>query len=250
MTAGEGYPKKLFIYIAAWFIIWAVVFEFIVPVNKFLPAPSVLIRAFGSLWTDYRLGINLLSSVSVLYVSLALSFFLVSYLRELFFRGRGLLFNILLSLEWFAEFVPGIIIGILLVFWFPGSDYTEFLFLFCLCFASLGISLFKLRDQINKGYREAAVSLGIKGRELSKVEFNSVLPVLAGSLDRLHYYAWTMLIIFEFINRSYGLGAVLRNALEYKDLSAFTASLVVTGVIIYAGNRLLDLLLEKYVHWN
>ncbi len=250
MLAGQNTSKKVLLYIALWFIIWAIVFEFILPVNKFLPAPTVLIRAFGSLWTDYNLGVNLLSSVSVIYFSLVISFFLIRFLREIFFRGRGFLFNFLVSLEWFAEFIPGVIIGMLLIFWYPQSDYTEFVFVFLLVFTSLGITLFKLRENINADYREAAVSLGVGKSELSLIEFNSLLPLLAKSFSELHFYVWTMLIVFEFINRSFGIGYILRQALEYKDLSAFTASLVVIGITIYAGTKVLHYLRLKFIFWK
>ena len=250
MTAGENTTRKILPYVAAWFIIWALLFEFLLPVNRFLPAPSVLLRSFGDLWRDYNFGANLLSSVSVIYVSLAVSFFLLKYLRNVFLSGKGILFNILLSLEWFAEFVPGIIIGMLLIFWFPQSDYTELIFIFLLVFTSSSISLFKLRKSVNKDYRDAGRSLGLKGRQLSLVEYNSVLPKLIASMMKLHFYAWTMLIIFEFINAAFGIGNVLRQALEYRDLSAFTASMVIIGITIYLGTLLLRYLESKFFSWD
>lgn len=243
--------KPAYYFVASYFLLWIILFEFILPVNKILPKPSIVFESFGALWSDYDLPVNYVSTIGVIYLGLVLAYFFVKVLSPYLIEKQNIISAFINSIEWFSEYVPGIVIGLLLIFWFPQSEYIEFVFAFAAAFASLMIKFQNESLNVNQNYIDAAQSLGVNGNRLTRsVIWKDVQPKLMEHIFQIHYYVWSMLIAFEFIKGGTGLGNILRRALEFRDLSALFSVLFITGLTIWLATLILKYIRNKFFFWR
>ncbi len=243
--------KNYKIYLLTYFLLWIILFEFLLPPNNVLPKPSIVLLSFGDLRKDYELPVNYLSTITSIYVSLLAAYFLIRMLVIYLIKSGSRLPDFIFSLEWFSEFIPGIVIGMLLIYWFPDSEYIEFIFAFITAFASMMIKMQNEVLTVPKEYIYSAASLGINDNMISRyVKWKAVQPQLIKHIFTLHFYLWSMIIAFEFIKGGYGLGSVLRDALAYRDLSALFSTFVIIGLTIYIGGLVIRYLKNKFFSWR
>jgi ABC-type nitrate/sulfonate/bicarbonate transport system permease component len=243
--------KPIYYLIISYFLLWIILFEFILPVNQILPKPSIVFESFPDLWSDYNLLPNYLSTLSVVYISLFLAYFFVRNLSPYLKETNNYISVFINSLEWFSEFVPGIVIGLLLIFWFPESEYIEFVFAFSTAFTSIMIKFQNESENIKDEYFISAQSLGLSDNKITKlVTWKDAQPKLMEHILNLHYYIWSMLIVFEFIKGGLGIGTIFRQALEYKDLSAIFSVFLLTGITVFLGTLGLKYIRNKFVFWS
>jgi len=251
MKIKKNYRRKIYYFVLTYFIIWIVLFEFLLPVNNILPKPSTVIESFPDLWIDYELGINFLSTISAIYISLFFAYQLVKVLSPYLVEKENFISVFINSLEWFSEFIPGILIGLLLIFWFPESEYTEFIFAFITAFTSLMIKFQNESETMNDEYILASKSLGLNENRINRlIIWNNIKPKLLEHLFILHFYIWSMLLVFEFIKGGLGLGVIFRQALEYDDISAIFSVFILTGLTIYLGTIFIKYIKNKFVFWT
>ncbi|MFO7446881.1 MAG: hypothetical protein R6W90_10975 [Ignavibacteriaceae bacterium] len=243
----KNYKYYLLIYL----LLWVVLFEFILPVNNILPKPSIVFISFGDLWEDYNLPVNYLSTITAVYLSLLAAYILVRLLTGSLLKTTTPVTDFIISLEWFAEFIPGIAIGLMLIYWFPDSESIEFVFAFATAFTSMMIKIKSEVNDVPGEYTFSALSLGVKQNIVNRfVVWKAVQPALIKHIFTLHFYIWSMLIAFEYIKGGYGLGTIFRLALEYKDLSALFSTFIITGITIYAGAAGIKYLRGKFFSWS
>jgi len=251
MNIRKNHLRKIYLFLLSYFILWIVLFEWLLPVNHILPKPSIVFESFPYLWNDYKLPLNYLSTISVVYISLFLSYFCVKILSPYIKEKDNFISTFINSFEWFSEFIPGIIIALLLIFWFPESEFVEFIFAFATAFTSLIIKFQNESENVKEEYLFAAQSLGLSEKKITQlVIWKDVQPKLMAHILNFHFYIWTVLIIFEFIKGGLGLGVIFRQALEYKDLSAIFSVFLITGLTIYFGNLSLRIIRNKFINWN
>jgi ABC-type nitrate/sulfonate/bicarbonate transport system permease component len=243
--------KPAYYFVFSYFLLWIILFEFILPVNKILPKPSIVLESFGALWTDYQLPLNYISTVGVIYISMVLAYFFVKILSPYLIEKQNIISAFINSVEWFSEYIPGIAIGLLLIFWFPESEYIEFVFAFAAAFTSIMIKFQNESLSVNQSYIDAAQSLGVNDNQLNRsVIWKDVQPRLMEHIFQIHYYVWSMLIAFEFIKDGNGLGIILRRALEFRDLSALFSVLFIMGLTIWVGTLILRYIRDKFFFWS
>ncbi|OGU71843.1 MAG: hypothetical protein A2V93_12150 [Ignavibacteria bacterium RBG_16_34_14] len=251
MNIRKSYLRKIYYFLFTYLVLWILLFEFLLPVNQVLPKPSIVIESFPDLWTDYDLPANYLSTISVIYISLILTFFSVKILSSYLVEKNNFISLFINSLEWFSEFLPGIIIGLLLIFWFPKSEFVEFIFAFATAFTSIMIKFQNESENVNEEYVLSAQSLGLSENKMIRlVIWKNVQPKLMEHLFNMHFYLWSMLIVFEFIKGGLGLGVIFRQALDYKDLSAIFSVFLITGLSVYIGTLVLKYIRNKFVFWS
>jgi len=251
MNIRKNHLRKIYLFLLSYFILWIVLFEWLLPVNHILPKPSTVFESFPYLWNDYKLPLNYLSTISVVYISLFLSYFCVKILSPYIKEKDNFISTFINSFEWFSEFIPGIIIALLLIFWFPESEFVEFIFASATAFTSLIIKFQNESENVKEEYLFAAQSLGLSEKKITQlVIWKDVQPKLMAHILNFHFYIWTVLIIFEFIKGGLGLGVIFRRALEYKDLSAIFSVFLITGLTIYFGNLSLRIIRNKFINWN
>ncbi len=251
MISKNTYGKKIAYFLLSYFVIWIVLFEFILPSNNFLPKPSIVLDSFSALWIDYHLFRNFISSVASIYVSIIAAYYFLRILNKSLINEKKGFRNFIFSIEWFSKYVPGIVLGFLLVYWFPHSEYVKYLFIFIVIFNTLFLKHMDLALRVKQEYIDSALSLGASNSIIAnKVIWKSFQPDLMNHIYNSHIYFWAMLIIFEFANNGKGFGYIFRSALEFKDLSALIAMILLTGIIIFLGSLIIKLSKNKFFFWS
>ncbi len=251
MKINKGTSKKTFLFLLSYFILWIILFEFILPVNQILPKPSIVFLSFSALWQFYKLPVNFITTISVVYFSLFAAYFIIYMFRNFLLKHNHIFTDFILSLNWFSKYVPGIIFGLFLIFWLPDSNYIGFIFAFSTSFFSMLIKLKEETINIKHEYVDAAKSLGADESVVRrKILWDASQPGLIKHLFELHFYIWSVLIVFEFINGGYGLGNIFRLALQYRDLSALFTNAIIIGVTIFLGSHVIRYIRNKFFHWS
>jgi ABC-type nitrate/sulfonate/bicarbonate transport system permease component len=243
--------KNLYKYIISYLILWILLFEFILPSNNILPKPSVVLMSFSALWNYYRLLFNFTVTISAVYLSILLAYFLILLLSGYIVRKNHFVSEFLLSLHWFSNYIPAIVFGLFLIYWLPGSAFIEYLFAFLIALFSIIIKVNEDAAKVKNEYINSAKSLGVAESVIAKkVIWKFIQPSVIKYLIVLQFNIWSVLIAFEFIKGGYGLGRIYRLALSYNDLSAlFTVSIIV-GISIYLSAQLIKYFKNKFYHWS
>jgi ABC-type nitrate/sulfonate/bicarbonate transport system permease component len=243
--------KKYQALLASYLLVWILLFEFLLPPNKFLPKPSIVLSALPDLWNRYNLPENILSTLAVIYFSLGAAYLAIRLLRKFIIRENNFLNTFLISIEWFSEYLPGIVIGFFLIYWFPASEFIEFIFAFAVAFTSLLIKVKNLSPSVKREYIDAAESLGADDSAIiENVSWRSLQPEIFNHLVKLHFYLWMLLLIFEFAKGGYGMGVIYSDALQYRDLSALFLISIITGAVIFIFSGLLKYIKRKFYAWE
>lgn len=251
ITSRRASKKIIFYFLAAYFLLWIILFEFILPVNSILPKPSIVLISFSDLWNSYHLPLNYLLTIAAIYFAFAVSYFLLKLLTTVLVRSDNLLTNFIFSLKWLSDFVPGIILGIFLIFWFPESKLIEFVFSFFIVFISLVIKFKSLLKKTNHAYIDSAKSLGMnKNQIVKKIIWKASQPEIMNQIIKLNLYVWSVMIAFEFIKGNSGIGSIFRYALEFKDLSALFSISLITGITIGISFIFLRYIKRKFFFWS
>ena len=251
MASSFTSKRSPLIFVLFYFILWIILFEFILPVNSILPKPSIVLQSFGALWQDYHLPSNFLTTVSSVYLAIIIAYLLTHFLSHFLVTGKNFLKDFIHSFNWFSRFLPGILIGFLLIYWFPNSIIIEFVFAFFTSFLSFIIFIQKKIEALPTEYIDSARSLGISEKRIRKeIIWKSLQPEIFGHIYELHLYIWSLIIAFEFIKGDYGLGNIFRQALLYKDLSALFSTFIIVGVTIFLGKAIISYLNKKFAFWS
>ncbi len=251
MKIKKSSSKHLAYFILSYILLWIILFEYILPSNQILPKPSIVILSFGALWEFYKLPVNFIITVSVVYFSLPAAYAVIFLLRNFLIKHTHILSEFVSSLNLFATYIPGIIFGLFLIFWFPYSPYVEFVFAFGTAFFSLLIRLKSEVFLVGHEYIESAQSLGAGEDVIRKqIVWNSAQPGLINHLFDLHFYVWSVLIVFEYIKGQYGLGNIFRLSLQYRDLSALFTNALIIAASIYLGSHLIRYIRNKFYSWS
>lgn len=251
MISQKASGKNIGYFLLSYFLLWIILFEFILPANSFLPKPSIVLDSFGALWEDYNLLRNFISSAASVYISIIAAYYLLKILNKYLLREKEGIRNFIFSIEWFSKYVPGIVLGFLLIYWFPQSGYIKYLFIFIVVFNSLLLKHTGLSLNVERAYVDSALSLGAGNSIIAnKIIWKSLQPDLMNHIYNSHLYFWTMLIIFEFANYGNGLGFIFRRALEFNDLSALFAVMLIIGLFIFLGSLVIKFSKNKLFFWK
>lgn len=244
---GKG---KSFIILAGVILFYILAFEFIIPVNGFLPKPSILYDSLIFLQQHYHLVPNLLFTTGVVIFSIGAGYMLVaassSFLTAIIMKQPG----VVRFFKYFHYFpLAGIIT--LFVLWLPDYMFPEVIFT-VLFSAFYLISV--LRDNaanVRQEYIDAVIPLGLSERVMFReIVWKSAEPEVIYSFSNLYSLIWIYIIFFEFIKGNIGTGYVLRMCLQFNDLSGvFLASLLVS-VFMLAGELMISYLKEKLAGWE
>lgn len=242
--------KLKYIFIAGILILYIILFEFILPVNKILPKPSLLYETFFSLQVHYNLIINALYSVSGIYIPM-----LAAYLCLYLFAGW--IIRILRSPGIFAAFlkiikyfpIPGFVV--IYAYWFPQSNISELFFTLIISLVYLFRRLKKEIPRTRQEYIDPFISVGADHTFINKnIIWKSSQPAVFGSLRRLNFYLWSVMLFFEYVKGAMGIGNIYRLALSYQDLSALIAVSIIICLIIFVADQIIKLLNIKLIEWE
>ncbi|MFH1197033.1 MAG: ABC transporter permease subunit [bacterium] len=242
--------KNMLLVFLAFLLVYITLFEFILPVNRILPKPSLLWESFIALWAHYSLLQNFLVTGSVVYLGIIAGYLIISFLSGYLIKLNVELPGFFNGLRLFRYF-PAFFFAMLFSFWFEGSLTGEYIFAISCAVIFIGIALNNSLKEIKSEYVYAALSLGIKKEKIYRdVIWKLNQPAVVRTLSRLHIYLWTLILIFEFIGASSGLGNVYRFIIYYNDFAALFASAVFISVVIWIGNILIGFIENKLIRWE
>ena len=250
MTGKNNSVKNIYLFFISILFVYIVLFEFILPVNKLIPRPSLVTDSFIHIWSDYSLVYAISASLTVIYSMMVLVFALI-------YLGSSFLLKILVeykesivTLRLF-RFVPVFALSVFFAFWFSDRLLGEFIFAFLAIIFLLVKMLFKESNSTREEYLTVARNLDLPMKDIySKILWKSSLPAISGSFQKSHSYIWTIILLFEFISNYSGIGSIYRQALAYNDFTAlFTITILVT-ILIWTGNYLLGLIKNKFIPWT
>jgi len=242
--------KVILSFISGMLSIYIILFEFIVPANKILPKPSILIETVPSLYQDYNFLSAFLLTFSAIYSVMLISYFLMKIGNNILvtftenFPGLKELFTI------GKYFVPLFLI-FLFQLWFDDSLWGEYLFIFAIVMGTLKSTIADEISSVKEAYINSAKSLGLTKREiLDKVIWKSIQPKAYDSLVKIHIPIWSLVIIYEFICNTDGVGAIFKLALKYNDLSLVILLIAILIITILFMEFILKSIMKKYFFWN
>ena len=167
------------------------------------------------------------------------------------YSNKTVISDIILSVEWFSRYIPGIILAMILIYWFPQSEITKFIFVFLISFTSFMFRSKNLAENLGSEYSLALKSFGIEANSISrKVIWKAIQPDLTAHIIRQNIYLWASIVIFEYVNLGYGMGTILRKILQFRDLSALVMIFVIIGTSIFISTQLLKLIKNKVYFWK
>lgn len=248
MIKTKKYPAPYLVLF--YFILWIVLFEVVLPVNNILPKPSIVFQSLFDLFRTYDFSRNYLSTLSAIYLPILLAYFLVKALFPILSQ-KTIISDIILSVDWFSRYIPGIILAMILIYWFPKSEFTKYIFAFMISFTSLMFRLKYLTENVDEGYSLTLRSFGIKENSiLRSTVWRAIQPDLIAHVIKQNIYLWSSVIIFEFVNLGFGIGTILRKILQFKDLSALIMIFLIIGISIFISAQILTHVKNKFYFWK
>ncbi len=230
--------------------VYIILFEFILPVNKILPKPSLLWESFGALWENYNFLNAMMISTSVIYGAIILGYVIISLvpgvLAGLFDKYNGLINGLSLF-----RFFPAFFYAILFAYWFPDSIGAEFIFALSGSLFFMGLAYGNGMKNIKEEYLLAAKSLNATDDEIYKgIVWKSCQPEIFNALPKVHYYVWGMVMVFEYVANYAGFGSVYNSILSYHDFSALFAVAIIISLLIWIGNMLIGFAAKQIIYWE
>ncbi len=230
--------------------LYSILFEFIVPVNRYFPKPIIIIDSFKDLFYDYNLAPSIiLTSLIVLFVMLS------SYL--LIFLFRGIIISFLHNYKNLSKILlifrntPVIFVPIIFLFWFGANIMTEFIFVWFAAFVYLSVILNRSQKQISQAYIDSALSLGISQKKIyNEIFWKSIEPDLFDSFRNLNLLLWFCALLIEYIAGNFGIGSVYFQGFMYKDISAVFALTIFVSAIVGVIDWLLVIVKNYLIFWS
>lgn len=238
MNTNSRLPLKNFSPFLIPLILWIVLFEFIIPTNSFLPKPSLVLLSFPSLWKDYNLPANFISTFGCIYLSLLLALFFSKYLSNMIIDKK---FSNVLD----NKRNKGYLIFLIFVFlilstiWFSDFYFLKLIFASALSTAAFTIKSLKMMANVDKNFVDSMQSLGYTKHLIQyKIVPKLIRPSQLNFMDNFQYTLWLILIIYEILIGGEGIGIMFKKIVEYKDLSAAAAMLLILGFMMLAINKI------------
>lgn len=249
MKKNSSFKNSLTLFITLLFV-YIVLFEFILPVNKILPRPGLLAESFFHIWRDYNLIYAFTVSTTVIYLMLVIGLLAV-YVRIAWLMKFFVEFEeTILSLRLF-KYLPAFFFAVIFNLWFDDKLLGEFIFAFLIVLFLILKKLFEESKLVKEEYLLVAHNLDLTSGDIYKnVYWKSSLPNLSEHFKQIHYYLWVLILVYEFIGNSNGIGFIYRTALAYNDFTALFTLALMIALLIWFGNYLIGTVKNKLIHWT
>ncbi len=250
MTVKNSSVKNSAVLFITLLFVYVVLFEFILPVNKILPKPTLMAESFFHVWRDYNLVYAFTISSTVIYLMLFLGFILVYFSIVWIIKAMVELKPTILSFRLF-KYLPAFFFAVVFNFWFADILLGEFIFALTLVLLLIFKKLFEESKNIKDEYLVVARNLNMPTSKIYKnIYWKFSLPALSEYTKQIHYYLWVLVLVYEFIGNSFGLGSIYRQALAYNDFTALFTLALLIALLIWFGNYLIALITKNLIHWG
>lgn len=250
MSSEKRSTKNSFILFVTLMFVYIVLFEFILPINKILPKPTLLVESFLHIWKDYNLFFAFTTTTTIIYVSLILSY-------AALYVGAAQLFKLFVEMEGTVlsfrlfRYLPAFFFAVLFNFWFADSLFAEFLFATLAAIFLASQKLFEESKKVNEEYILVARNLDLTPGDIyEKVYWKFTQPSLIKYYERIHYLLWVLVLIFEFIGNLHGFGFIYRTALSYNDFTALFTLAIMISLLIWFGSFVIRWIDKEIIFWN
>jgi len=230
---------KYFLQIFLPVITYFILFEFIIPANKYFPKASLIYDSFFSIFTDYDIITGIAISSTSVYLGIILSYIFIKLTLPLIFQYN---FN---SLKSFNYFIPAIVFIVIWIFWFSSSIYAEFIFICIWAIIrqynmALNLDYSVLQNKIN------FVNLNNLGNDKSsKLKINYLFEKLYDERKTYHLQIWSIVLVYELVAQTGGLGSNIFQLFVNYDLSGLFAITIILSFLIFVGDKILNLAWDK-----
>ncbi len=249
MKEKQPLKNKLILFVTLLFV-YIALFEFILPINKVIPKPTLFFESLENIWNEYGLVYALTLSGSVVYLSILCAYIhlylgVAGYLKFLT-RIEGSL-----SMLRAFIFLTPLFFVLLFNYWFPQNILGEFVFAFIVSSFWMLHELLNESKRVKEEYILVGKNLNLTPTEiLEKIYWNSAQPELFEKIKKINYSLWLLILMYEFVGNSHGVGQVYRTAYSYNDFTALYALAIVTAIIIWLGDFMIAQIKRKFIHWN
>lgn len=242
--------RNAFYLVAVILFVYVLLFEFILPINRLLPRPSLLLKSLNLVWIEYNLAAALSNTLLIIYVALIITYLTVYSLVPFLFQWFVKYKNSFTTLGIF-KYIPVFFVIVIFDIWFIDKLYGEFLFAFLFCLSLTMNKLFKETVNVKVEYVLVAKNLGFTSKEISeKVFWKSVQPEIIKYFEKVHISLWSILLAFEFVSNTKGLGNAFREALTDSNLTALIIFGIIIIVFIALGNLIIESLRKIFTPWE
>lgn len=242
--------KSTFYVIAIILSVWIIFTELIFAGNKIFPSSTLILISIYDLFKDYKFLSHLISTISVVYLSI-IAVVLIVKAKFSFIDFHSKFVRYFLPIPNFFSIVPEIIIGLLLIFWLGDSYWGKLIYAMVLSGIMVYQSLVKFDENKITDKIIAAKSLGISDQIINrKIIWKYIEPEILNNFLDKHTFLWSSIIAYEYIQNFNGVGFVLRNALQFNDLSIIISIIILFAIIIFISEKLLLTVINKYFVWN
>lgn len=229
-------------------IIYVLVFELIISDNKYIPSPLVLSESILHIITVYNFFFALLFSFSIVYLSILLSFFIVYYFRGALIKNLIKYRNKTNLLSIFKYF-PAFFVIIIFSVWFKENNTAEIVFCFLVSFFMLLKKINKLIIDVKEEHIIFAHQINPK-RIFSEVYWKSIFPKLYSYLYELQVYLWILILIYEFVSETRGVGFVYKLAFNYNDIGGLFSISIIMSIVLLLCNLFIKNFEKKKIYWS
>jgi ABC-type nitrate/sulfonate/bicarbonate transport system permease component len=231
-------------------ILYVIIFEFTWVTQNLFPKPTLLLESFMSLLSEYNLVDAFFETTAVIFPSILIAILIIEIFSKIFlsvFIDYNGIKNITTPFKYFSFFF----FALLLNFLFQNSLFVEFVFTILFVIGLLLQIISKETDSIKEEYVIAAKSLGLSSNQIfSQVIWKSLKPNVYGKLVSIHTGAWVVVIIYEFIGSTNGVGAIYRLAFDYNDLLSIISLGIFISLVILLVNSLIKIVVSKLIFWK
>ncbi|MBU2493937.1 MAG: hypothetical protein KJ571_15015 [Bacteroidetes bacterium] len=242
--------KKKLIILLLVIAVYYFLFEFILPLNRILPKPSLLIESYSSLWNDYNLFSAFLVSASAVYTSIIVGYLIVNFTSGFWISTFIKNEKLLVPFKIFRYF-PAFFYAVIFAFWFPESIIAEYFFGLIAAVFYFVLTIKNELPNVKIEYIDSAKSLSISESKINSIVLWKIIqPNVYDSISKLHYYIWVLVLIFEFIGKISGFGGIYNSLLTYNDFAALFALAIFISIIIFAGNSFINFFKNKIIYWR
>jgi len=231
-------------------LLYVILFEFVIPANKFFPKPSIIFDSFSDLFSDYNLLSALFLTTLIILFALFFSYLIIYFLRSQVISFIKHFPNIIEILN-VLRYIPVFFVPVVLIFIFGANFLTELIFVFIIAISFLFYKMNDLQKKVSDAYIDSAKSLGVGQLKIYKdIYWKTMEPALTKSIRKLNIYLWSAALLFEYIAGFFGLGSVYFQGFMYKDISAVFALTIIVFVLMAVVDGLIYLIETRTIFWS
>lgn len=231
-------------------LIYLVLFEFIWITQSVIPKPSLIIESFLSLWSEYKLLTAFFETTAIIFPAILIAIVLLEIIVNLFSRtieSFSGIFNITVPFKYFSI----LFVALLFNYTFPESFLAEFLFAILFVLSKLLKVVLDEYSSVAEEYILTAKSLGLsKNKIFSQVIWKSLKSKVYFKLTSFHTQLWAVVLIYEFVGSSIGMGSIYRLAFNYNDILAILSLGIFISLVIFVINSILNIVVSKLIFWK